>query len=223
MAKIDEKLITFEKIIEHEAIEIRERIREELRRESEERLTGVKEEIRKNAELAYQKDALQAQMERDSRISRAKMNARMRLTDARSDIIASTLSALTQRLAEFTESEAYRGYLLDNAGDSLDGAEKIGAGKGLRLYLTPRDYERFADEIRRRRPGVEILSGGAEMIGGVKVENAGEGLYIDNTLKRKSELCADELYHISGLTIDADSGSGANQRNMAEEGGAGHA
>ena len=130
MAAIDEKLNKFEKIIEREAIDISEQIRDELRRESEERLTGAKEEIRKAAEQAYQKETLRAETERDSQISMAKMNARKNIMNVRETIIASAMAALTNRLETFTLSEAYREYLAANIAESLRGAGRSGDGEG---------------------------------------------------------------------------------------------
>ena len=70
------------------------------------------------------------------------------------------------------------------------------------MYLAPRDYALYADEVRRYAPGIDVRRGTDEMIGGVRVDNARTGIYVNNTLKVKAGLCVDDLFALSGLQID---------------------
>ena len=222
MPTLDEKLKTFDKKINDDAILSRNLIRTQLRQESDQRMSGVKEEIDLEAEREYRKEARRAVIEKDSRISKATVDARKLLMKARSEIIESILAELSEGLAVFTQTSSYYDYLDNNAKEALtcaylgatggSGDDGIGGSlagyggggnysNGLRLYLTPKDYIAHSAKMRELARGVEILPGNADMIGGVKVENPSKGLYVDNTLKKKVELCIDELFLISDLNI----------------------
>ena len=206
MPAVEEKLAIFEKLILSDASLTRNAMLDQLRGETERTVKSVKEEIGRDAELAFQKDAQRAALDRDSQIAKADANARILLMKARSEILAGALDELSQKLAGFTQTAPYRGYLMQNIREALERAEigKAGAdgnGGGFCIYLTPRDFELYAEEAAGMARGFAARRGGADMIGGVMVENAGAGIYIDNTLKKKVELCVDELFQASGLAI----------------------
>ena len=233
MPSNDEKLDVLEKIIYDDATRAREAILALVRQDSDQRLAGIKEEIARDAEQDYRKESQRSLQEKDSRISKANINARKMLMSARNDIISSVLYELSERLASFTRTTEYRGYLEQNireayaisVGYSVIGAEAgansvTGATNGANsgstanailgsgaeashvvILMTPADYEAYAAHARGLAPGADIRPGDAAMIGGVKAENAVKGVYVDNTMQKKVELCVDELYRISGLTI----------------------
>ena len=230
MPNLEDKLETLDKKILDDALEARDAIRGQLRLDSEQRMSGIKADIEREAEQQYARDTRLATIERDSRISKAAVNARKMLIGARSEIMGSVIAALTDRLAAFTRTEAYHGFLIKNMRDALSrtdaqpepredarseahkvrrtDAQPEPRANGLAdtqpdmMYLTPRDYALYSDDIRRRAAGVDIRRGGEDMIGGVSVVSARTGLSVDNTLKKKVDLCAEELFQISGLIID---------------------
>jgi len=210
MPNLEDKLETLDKKILDDALEARDAIRGQLRLDSEQRMSGIKADIEREAEQQYARDTRLATIERDSRISKAAVNARKMLIGARSEIMGSVIAALTDRLAAFTRTEAYHGFLIKNMRDALlrTDAQPEPRANGLAdtqpdmMYLTPRDYALYSDDIRRRAAGVDIRRGGEDMIGGVSVVSARTGLSVDNTLKKKVDLCAEELFQISGLIID---------------------
>ena len=205
MSTIDEKLYTFDKLIVEDAIRARDLIRNQLRQESEQRIADIKAEIKREAAQEYQKFTLQAAMQKDSKISRANISTRKQLINERNDIIASVLNDLKDRLKEFTQTDGYAGYLIQNIKEALAWAgvkTDEGGGAGYILSLTPRDSDIYAEEARKYAPGISIQKGDEDMIGGVRVSNGGAGVYVDNSFKMKVELCADELFLMSGLTVD---------------------
>ena len=205
MSTIDEKLYTFDKIIVEDAIRARDLIRNQLRVESEQRIADIKAEIKREAAQEYQRFTLQAAIEKDSKVSKANINTRKQLIRERNEIISSVLNDLKDRLAEFTNTAAYAGYLVQNIKEALTWAgvkTNENGGAGYILSLTPQDIDVYAEEARKYAPGIAVQTGDADMIGGTRVSNGGAGVFVDNSLKMKIELCADELFLMSGLTVD---------------------
>jgi vacuolar-type H+-ATPase subunit E/Vma4 len=240
MPTIDDKLNAFNKSILDSAINSSKQIRGKLRQDSDQKLTGIKDEIKSAAEKDYLKGLREATIKRDSRVSTANINIRKSLMRARSEIMDTVLRELSESLAVFTQTAAYGDFLLKNIreamagagmrytgmrgagsqdagsqGVGLQGAGSQGAGlqgadmrdaddggDGFRLYLTSRDYDAFRGEAQKIAPKIKICRCDADIIGGAIVENTREGIFADNTLKRKEELCADELMLVSGFIID---------------------
>ena len=199
MPSIEEKLEILDKIIYDDATRARDAILAQLRQDSNQRQAGVKEEIERDAAHDYRRVSQRSIQERDSRISRANINSRKMLMSARNDIISSVLAELADRLAAFARTEEYRGFLMKNIQDAL--AQAGAPGEGFCLYLTPADYGLYSQDARALAPFADVRAGGAEMLGGVMAQNPAAGIYIDNTLKMKVDLCVDELFKISGLRL----------------------
>lgn len=216
MPTIDEKLDLLDRHILDGATRARDAIIEKLRHESDEKLANIKAEIEREASLEYQKDTVRAAYEKDSRVSKANVSARKILMNARSDIIMSVLSDLAEKCAQFAATGPYREYLLKNIGEALERVGLHGGGKpaagaqgtgkpaagAFYVYLTPADYDKYYEDALGAARGAEVRRGEAGMIGGARTENAGTGVYVDNTLKMKVDMCVDDLFQISGLTIN---------------------
>jgi len=90
-------------------------------------------------------------------------------------------------------------------GGAGPGAGGAGLGEGgageVVVWLTPQDFERYAGRLGKALPGAEFLLGDEGMIGGCRAANRSRGVYADNTLEKRVELCTDELFAISGLRI----------------------
>ena len=207
MPTIEEKLNTFDKVIVEDAIRARDLIRNQLHRESAQRIAEIKDEIRRKAEQERRREEIKAEMDKDSRISKTSVDSRKMLINARNDILTSVLSDLEAKLADFTRTELYDGYMLRNMREAFEWAgiktdSGDADGRGYVLGMTARDCEKYAETAQKFVPGITVQPDGKEMIGGVRVSNAGAGVFVDNSLKKKVELCADELFLMSGLTID---------------------
>ena len=213
MPTIDEKLNAFDKIIVEDAMRARDLIRNQIHQESEQRLAEIKAGIKRDAEREVQREARRAEMEKDSRISKAGAEARKMLINARNEILASVLVDLEERLSAFTRTEAYDGYIIKNIMEALkyanikgdgggNGSGGNGSGVGFVLYMTPRDCEKYKSAALTCAPDITVAQAEAGMIGGVRISNDDAGVFVDNTLKKKVELCADELFLMSGLTVD---------------------
>ncbi|MCL2058498.1 MAG: V-type ATP synthase subunit E family protein [Oscillospiraceae bacterium] len=210
MPTVDEKLELFDKIIYNDAVRARDAIRDQLRHDSEQILEGQKAEIKREAALEYQRETLRASNDRDSRISKARISTRITLMKTRNEIIESVLGDLSSRLAQFAGTDDYQAYLMRSVSESIGAVEREarqiagGAEQGeIVVYLTPGDYDTYAAEIQKLAPGAEVRPGDPGMIGGARVENAGAGIYVDDSLKKKVEGRAEELLAMSGLTIDS--------------------
>lgn len=227
MPSIYEKLDNLDRLIFDDATRTCDEIRNQLRQDTDQKLAGIKAEIEREYAQEYQRVTYQASLDKDARLSRANINARKMLLGARSDIIASVLDDLSERLRAFTKSDAYADYLMrcvreavSRAGQPINtapGAPSVGpagpvwpaasAGSAadapgdISVYLTPRDYEAYSKTVRAIAPGIDVRQGGEGLIGGALVENVRKGVYIDNTLKKKIELSVDELLQISSLTV----------------------
>ena len=210
MRLTEDNLIKIETVILGDAVKARDDILTRLRLDSEQKLSGVKERIAREADLEYLESARQAESDRDSRISGAKIESRGAILRERESIIAEAFAAVTKKLAKFTQTEAYRDYLAQNVREALAGADYVNAPAepecGVVLYLTPADYDLHGNMVGEIAPGLRVLEGDAGMIGGARAENAAAGLYVDNTLKKKAELRAGELYGICGLTFGIATG-----------------
>jgi len=211
MQSIPEKLELFDRLMLSDATRARNAILDQLRSESDAAFERTKDEIEREASLACQKDIRRITAEKESRLSKANMNAKKMLINARSEILDSILGDLCQKLESFTETAQYRRFMEKNVGEALARAGlpekgeadgKIEAdGRGYYIIFTPRDYGEYSDEALKYARGLQVRTGGSDMIGGVIVENLNSGVFIDNTLRTKAQLCADELFQISRLTI----------------------
>jgi vacuolar-type H+-ATPase subunit E/Vma4 len=227
MSIIQEKLELFEKLMLGDAARSRNAILDQLRGESSATLENIISETGREASLEYQKEMQRIAAEKDSSLSKANIDSRKLLMKARGEILESVLAELSRRLVAFTRSESYGAYMAANIrvalaraglfppeatscvkeGAAVDAANSVNEGVAvdatgkIRVYFTPRDFGAFSAEAQRYSSGIAVMRGGEEAIGGVRVENKAEGIYIDNTLQTKVRQCSDELYQISGLTI----------------------
>ena len=199
MPNIETKLETFDRKIIEDAIMTRNGILGQMRRDSERKLTDMKEEIIRQTGRDYQEFTRQAISEKDSQLSKATVSSRKTLINARNGIILSALGTLSDKLSAFTQTAEYGEYFFKNFREAQ---ELAGIGDGqYAVYLTPRDYALYADQIKKSSPGADVLTGSEDMIGGTRIENPGSGVFVDNSLKKKVELCSDELFRLSGLQI----------------------
>jgi vacuolar-type H+-ATPase subunit E/Vma4 len=197
MPSIDEKLEMFNRMIIGDATKSRDAIMKQLKDEADKKLADSQAEIDREAAELSAKERLKATQQSEARISKANIGARKALMAARGEIVASVLGELRERLGEFAQSDGYGEYLANSVRETL---AYVGPGAA-DVYLAPRDCERHGAAIQALYPELRLARGDAAMIGGCRVANERLGIYADNTLAKKAEMCADELYRISGLRI----------------------
>ncbi|MCL2163436.1 MAG: V-type ATP synthase subunit E [Oscillospiraceae bacterium] len=198
----DNTLERFNMLVVEDATRARDEILEQLDEDADLKVSLKKAEIDAVANTLYNKEISYSKHESDLEISKANANARRLLIKCRNEIMGEVIDGLRSKLMEFTLSNAYFDYLVGNIEAGLKYA---GSGRTM-IYVTPRDFEYGFDRLRRLAgrlsDSVEFAKGEEAMIGGCRIKNTEEDIFVDNSFEKKIELYSRELIKISGLKIE---------------------
>lgn len=110
-------------------------------------------------------------------ISENAAECRKAVFERRSEIANKTLSAVSEKLRVFTNSEEYKNFLLNSAENILNA---FGSGN-VTLLLRPEDMK-FSSLLLEKFPGISVSKDSTIKIGGVKGINSIVTLLIDDSL-----------------------------------------
>lgn len=202
LSSIDEKLQHFDEIILKEAASERNRILLQIKNEQEVLINRKKQEFQEQAGDILRKELGTVEREKNNILSRAVTDGRQLLMKTRENIIDSVFDALGKKLETFVRSGSYLSFLTD----SIRQACTLAGNGELVVYLQKEDLERISPHIeplKRDQPRIAALEPTDDaMIGGCRVFNKTAGIFIDNSLLKRMELCKDEFFEISGLRIE---------------------
>ena len=194
---IEEKLKSFNQIILKEATSSRDDVLNRLNSDTTNKLSESKDAIDREINSLYEKELSKATQEKDSLISKAKIEARKALMSARNEIVASILNELTDRLGIYSKSPEYKNYLMSNIKEAFS---VVPAGN-FTVYVTPDDFSTYQALIEQLSPNLTLLQGDPSMIGGCVLAAQMQGIFVDNSFKNKIANSVDELFKISILKI----------------------
>lgn len=202
MSSIQDKLRHFNEVILKDAASERDRILEQLKSHTEERITLEKRKFQEQAVQFLKKESALAENEKNNIISRAIIESRQLLVKTREDIIKTVIEDAKIMLDEFVHKVEYSTYLFLQIVHSCSLA-----GEGmLTVYLSKKDMERFLyllENIKKELPpDTTFEQTDDEIIGGCRVFNKTLGIIIDNTLIGKLESNRDSILEICNLQID---------------------
>ena len=155
-------------------------------------------ESRENAEKIYS-DYIREQSEKHSATGggsehEADRRIRLRIAGARKEIEDRTFAAAEQKAAEFTQTPAYRDFILASVNNMLKAAK----GCGLTVCVRGADLK-YADDIRALSPDITVETDDSIMTGGVKGRADGARLFMDDTLDTRLQAQREYFREFSGL------------------------
>jgi vacuolar-type H+-ATPase subunit E/Vma4 len=180
-----------------DAVKARDTILKQLSEEAGEKVSKRKAEIDVSVNSLYDKEVKYARQSAEAEIAIANVNAKKRVLKTRNEILESVMKDLRGKLIGFSKTDAYEDYLAGNLKECL----KYAGHSDIKIYVTPRDHEKYLGVLKKAAPGAHIAEDGDAMIGGCKIANNKRGIFVDNSFQKKIELCLDELFIISELSV----------------------
>lgn len=193
MKDLEEKLVHFNTVILNDAASERDKILTDTKNEIERMIEFKKKEFIRKADEILKKETAQAEKEKNIVISKAVIESKQLIIDAREEIINSLFSEVRKMLEDFVHKDEYRDFLLDEIRKSVSAA-----GKGqLIVYLGENDMKRFSRELENLKkdfPGeIHFEATAEDIIGGCRVLNVSDEFIVDNTLQKKLDVKREEF------------------------------
>ena len=202
MLSIYEKLRHFNEVILKDAASERDEILRQLEESTQKRIDLEKSKFEEQARQMLYKETVQAENDKNNRISKAIIDSRHLLVKKREEIVNTILKDTRSLLEDFIKKdEAYLPYLARIIRQACNSA-----GDGdLVVYLRPEDAQRLAplmDEVKKDLPPNTVFEQtNDDIIGGCKVFNKTTNTVVDETLAGKLEGSRDKVLEICDLKI----------------------
>jgi len=203
--RIEEKLEHFTATIMKQAVEKRNQLLEEIKKQHEETLKQKELEFLEQAYNQIQNSIRLIEKENNEVLSRTLAENRRKLLQKREEIIEEIFHEITERVKEFVKSPQYEQYLIN---DVLEICTSIRSEEDeLIIYINEADLlykDKITEQIQSRLyPNRFIVeTEKADMIGGVKVLNKTKNLFVDNSFLAKIKEARERFLETSGLVID---------------------
>ena len=194
---VDEKLESFNRMILKDATASRDDVLDNLRKDTEIKLEASKAAIDREITEVYNREITKAVQQKESLISKAKVNTRKSIIAVRNEIMTSVIAELTERFRAFTESPDYEPWLMKN----IDDAMALVAPEAGQLHLTQRDFDLYRRQISLRFPNLALFAADSGMMGGCRAKAPNKNLFVDNSIENKIDCCRGELFSISAIKL----------------------
>ena len=183
-----EKLLRFkEDCLSHatrEANEINEEIDKKVKEELEEEL---KQYIEKE-QVKQKKEYKRLEQEYNAKIYDIDNKTKMLLMQKEKELINDLKQSVIAKLNEFTNTEIYMEYLLNNVEQAIQQTcDRELDYQNVVIYLTQKDITKLGARIQEKISNAVIEQIGNDYIGGSKCFNKSTSIAVDNTLKLKLE------------------------------------
>jgi len=162
MVTIEHKLSLFSSLLNRSINERFTSEMEALRKEYEDRIKKNKEQVDKETQEILKKASKKAEAEKTELLNKMKVDLKREYSLVRERCFDTLMDHLKEEIERFILSEEYEKYLLSLVNVIKENDQLSGT---LHIYLTNRDYERYAEKIRN-----ELLKSGQRDIT-VKIEN----------------------------------------------------
>ena len=193
------KFSRFQNAVLKTAMDQRDEILMEARDEKRRVLDQKETELLQVAYDAIQFGVQESHRKMNEIISRASMEGKKQLLSVRTSLFNDILQEVAQKLHDFCESDAYRGYLWSQLGENVD---SLGPRSEIRAFVCKRD-ERFAPALEEEL-GVRVEATLPDSyIGGCVLVHDRRRIHVDMTLREKLESSKEHLFQMSGLEIEA--------------------
>lgn len=198
MANSDEKISKFVQAITQYAEEQRQKIHQEVEDFKSERLQQAEKLVLVDAYQLIQKERAELHNDLSREISRREMEARRKLLARRKEMTATIFDEAYQRLTAYTATPDYVKSLQSSMKTMLDTLP----AEGSVYYLATKDQALLDSLVPLCPQGSRLETADDIRLGGLRGENAGRGIIMDDTLDTKLELQHEWFTKNSGLTVD---------------------
>ncbi len=200
--KVSKKLEFFYRMAMDEAEERKKQLNETMLSELENACYETNRQAYKNAENKVRSETFKIEQLKNREIIKASTESKRALIELRNKLQDEVFEGVERKLAAFTKSADYAGYLakaIQGALAELNASS--GASDGVRIILRPADFKLSA-EIKNRLPGLsfETESGDDDFLGGFIMFFTGKRGFIDYTFKTR---LAEERQNASLFKITA--------------------
>ena len=170
MDRIQEKLISFEKTVNHEVMKQKTELEGVIEKETADRLAEIRDSYQKTADEKFSINLTQIEKQVNGEIWADSVDAQKRILDKKNQIVGDVMDAVRARVNELINSDGYKDYLIASVGEAMSHVNGNAT-----VYLTMQDKERF--------PEISAQVNN-DIIGGCIVEDEA-GMIIDNSIKTK--------------------------------------
>ncbi len=181
MKNISQKLKKFEEnCLQMAQIEAKT-LEEKIEKEIDERISEEILEYQKDAKINLEKKFSKIQKEYNSKIYQMNNNAKISILARKKQLSEQLKKEIIQKITEFTNSEKYLNFLLNNIKEAIlviENTEK----DNIKIGLTQRDINKYYKYIKEKFSG-KIYSIDNNYIGGSICTNLSKNISADNTLK----------------------------------------
>ena len=204
MERIEEKLEHFTATVMKQAVEKRNRLLRQIKKQNEEILKKSELEFLEQAYNQIQDSIRLIEKEKKEVLSRALSDNKKKLLQKREEIIEGVFKDVTEKVKEFVKSPQYEQYLISNA---IEACTSIRSDEDeLIIYINEADLpykEKITEQIQSKLylSRFTIETEKEDMIGGVKVLNKTKNLFVDNSLMAKIKNAREHFLETSGLVI----------------------
>lgn len=194
----DPKLEKFVSAIYTDAEIRRQKIEHEIEDFKQNELDKVKQQTLEEAYALIQREAVRIRSEIGVEYAQKEQELRKGLMDQRRDITRKVFDDAADRLAAFSSSPDYPGWMTGQLGQ----AAPLLRGEEITLLLRPADMA-LRESLTQVLPGKRVTVKEAEDIrlGGFRLESPATGQIIDNTLESRLSGQSDWFLEHSGLSI----------------------
>lgn len=198
MRIVEEKIDKFAHDIMTDVGNQRKTIMEETEKELEEIFEEKELEYLSKAYEIIQSGLKNIHKEKNEIISRSIMDSKRKILKTRDDIIKSVFEDAEGKLVEFTEKEEYLDYLIKMI---KEGIGNIGDGDRV-IYISYTD-EKYLKRLNREFDNKVILEDkNQKMIGGCKIYNKSNNLFLDDSFSSKLYEEKETFLHKCKLEIE---------------------
>ena len=167
-------------------------------KEKEEILKKKKEKQEEKRNIFVSDAYKKAAIKKNEMIAKVETEIQQKLLVLKRELLKETMSALQERIREFTKTEMYKDFLFKLIEQSRNMLED----KNYILSLTEQDKEKYGDEIKKElsnniKGNIEIKSSELDILGGLIIEEAEGNYRINNTLLSK----LDDTKEYAGLLL----------------------
>lgn len=151
------------------------------------------------AYLRIQSELKKIDKEKNELASKTLMENKISLLNKRNEIIDSVKAMLKTRLSKYVKSEEYYQRMLNKINDHVD---FMGKGDYI-VYINYSDKELYT-KLANRFPDIsfKVERKSLDMIGGLRIHNLTNNMFIDDTLSKNLEEEMEEFLQYCGIKID---------------------
>ena len=194
---VNEKLRGFTDIALKEAYRRKEHIIDTAEKENSEAKKKKELEFLEEAYYAIQNGTRKLRKELNESVSKALVDGKKKMFEKRREIIDDIFSKVANKLREFTKTDDYKRYIIDNINESI---KAIGKDQ-YELYVNKDETELYRDILDKEEIDLSIKESSKDIMGGFIIFGLRKRLMADCSFKIKMQKAREDFLEYCNLPI----------------------